>query len=177
VRTCTHPWHPVRAYSRPRARVAAAGLAAARTPLRQRDRPRPALHLRGRRQRCKQRSARHATRLGSARSASTTRYKQLRAAAARLLCNQCVKSCGMRHLLRTLEHVCARVCTCAHRCAILAASAHAWLQLAWLRHAQRCRSVVTALRLPGRRQRGEQRSPCHATRVDNARSADTTRYK
>jgi hypothetical protein len=44
------------------------------------------------------------------------------------------------HLLRTREHVSARVCTCGTLCAPLSASVHAWLQMAWLRHAQRCSS-------------------------------------
>ncbi len=44
------------------------------------------------------------------------------------------------HLLRTREHVCARVRTRGTLCAPARADAHTWLQLAWLRHAHRCGS-------------------------------------
>jgi hypothetical protein len=45
-----------------------------------------------------------------------------------------------RNLLRTREHVWARVRTRGTLCAPAHADARAWLQLAWLRHAQRCSS-------------------------------------
>jgi hypothetical protein len=84
---------------------------------------------------------------------------------------------GMRHLLRTREHVCARVRTCGTLCAPAGASAHAWLQLAWLRHAHRCGNAVAALKQPGRRRRRQQRPPRPATRLGYARYASNMRYK
>ncbi len=133
-----------------------------------------ALHLPGRRRRQQQRPPGLATRLGNARSASATLYNQLRAAPARS--QRCAKSPGMRHLRRTREHACARVGTCGTLCAPARASAHAWLQLAELRHDQQCSSSTAALHLRGRRLRCEQRSPLLATRVGDARSASSTCY-
>jgi hypothetical protein len=107
-------------------------------------------------------------RFSSARSASTTLYNQLCAARARSCCG-CAKSSGMRHLLRTHEHVCARVRARGTLCAAARAHAHAWLQLARLRHWQCCGSAVAALHQLGRRRHCDQRPPRLTTRLGKAR--------
>jgi hypothetical protein len=132
------------------------------------------LHYGKPRQRCEQRSPRLATRSSNAadRFRFITRYYQLRAAPA---CSQC-------ELRNRLE--CGTCCACAstygHVYALARANAHAWLQLAWLRHAA-CgttmqQRTLAALHLPGRRRRCEQRSPRLATRYTNALPADGARY-
>ncbi len=160
VSTCPHPRHPGRSCSCQCARVAAGGSAAARAPKRQcnrgalPDRPSPAWR------------ATFAS-PSNARRASTTRYNQMRAAPARLQCgyvksSRCGTCCAP---VSTWGHMYARVRTGAHP---LGASAHAWLQLVWLRHAHHCSIVIELLHLPGRRQRCEQRPTRFPIRLGTA---------